>query len=107
VDCNPPPPPQTACDGSVLSRLRRAALNSLTNAKAQVRAAVGASPQQSVSASVPVAVSGGVPSVTGSVSLSGPGSGTISPGLVDLSSVSFTPDVNCTGTVTVTVSGDN
>ena len=107
ADCNPAPPPPTPCDGSVLSRLRRAALNSLTNAKAQVRSAVGATAQQSVNATVPVAVSGGTPSVSGSVSLSGPGSGSVGSGLVDLSSVSFTPDVNCTGTVIVTVSGDN
>lgn len=104
----PPPPPQaTPCDGSVLSRLRRAALNSLTAIKDQVRSAVTATPQQSVGASVPIAVSGGVPRVTGSVTLSGPGSGSVSGSSVDLSSVSFTPDVNCTGTVTVTVSGDN
>jgi hypothetical protein len=103
----PVPSPSAACDGTILQRLRRPFLNSLTAVKQQVQTAVGATPQQSVSASVTVTVSGGIPRAVGSVSLSGPGSGSISASVVDLSSVSFTPDVNCSGPVSATVSGSN
>lgn len=104
---SPPESVSTPCEGTIVQRLKRPFLNSLTAVRQQLQSAVGATPQQSVSASVQVVVRGGIPRATGSVSLSGPGSGSVSSGVVDLSSVSFTPDVNCSGTVSGTVSGSN